>query len=63
MYSTTPSRRDSLESFNLNLRFDGTYLEIDYNDGSDIERRFCPDTTKLMAEIKEAVGTAMAKED
>lgn len=54
---------DGLRPFGISLRFDGAFLSIDYMDESDVERRFCPNKAKLMAEIDEAVATALSEED
>lgn len=52
-----------MKPFNLDLSFDGQFLHIDYCDGSDVEHRICPDRAKLMAEVNEAVDTALSPEE
>lgn len=51
-----------MKSFQLTLTFDGSFLTVDYNDGSDNETRNCPTEEKLLAEVKEAVTTALSPE-
>lgn len=51
-----------MKSFQLLLTFNGTHLDVDYCDGSDVEVRACPTEEKLTAEVCEAVRTALAPE-
>lgn len=51
-----------MKDFKLTLAFDGQFLSIDYNDGTDVERRLASTPEKLMAEVQEAVTTALSEE-
>lgn len=52
-----------MKNFKLTLTFDGQFLSMNYHDGSDIEHRTASNPDKLMAEVREAVRTALSEED
>ena len=52
-----------MKNFQLTLSFDGQYLDVDYNDGSDTESYPCRTEAEIMDAVREAVKTALSPED